>query len=233
MKQAWLIDLGVRDYPEAWELQLDLVARRARDEIPDVLFLLEHPHVYTVGRKSRDQRREIRVGSESVPCHAIERGGDITYHGPGQLVGYPISKLPEHERDLHGYLRNIEEVLIRTCADFGIPVERRPGLTGVWTSEKISRKIASIGVAVKHWVTYHGFALNVSTDLRFFHAINPCGFDASVMTSMERYLEKPISLTHVKNQIAEHFSSVFHITLEDAPGMLFSNGQAANVTKFV
>lgn len=233
MKQAWLIDLGVRDYQEAWELQLDLVSRRARDEIPDVLFLVEHPHVYTVGRKSHDQRREIRVGSESVPCYAIERGGDITYHGPGQLVGYPIFKLPEHERDLHRYLRNLEEVLIRTCATFSIPIECRKGFTGVWTSEKISQKFASLGVAVKHWVTYHGFALNVSTDLRFFHAVNPCGLDASVMTSMERYLGKPISLTHVKAKLVEHASSVFHITFEDAPGMVFSREQAANVTKFV
>lgn len=233
MKHAWLIDLGMRDYKEAWELQLDLVSRRARDEIPDVLFLTEHPHVYTVGRKSHDQRREIRVGSENIPCHAIERGGDITYHGPGQLVGYPIFRLPEHERDLHGYLRNLEEVLIRTCANFSIPIGRRKRFTGVWTSEKISRKIASIGVAVKHWVTYHGFALNISTNLDFFHAINPCGLDASVMTSMESYLKQPVSLAHVKHQIAEHFSSVFHITFEDAPQMFHLSTQAANVTKFV
>ena len=233
MKHACLIDLGKRDYKEAWKLQLDLVARRACDEIPDVLFFVEHPHVYTVGRKSHDQRRALRVGGESILCYAIERGGDVTYHGPGQLVGYPIFKLSEQERDLHGYLRDIERVLIHTCADFGISVDRRRGLTGVWTNEKISRKIASIGVAVKHWVTYHGFALNVSTNLNFFHPINPCGLDASVMTSMEHYLKQPVSLAHVKAKLVAHASSVFHITFEAAPDMSHLPKEAANVTKFV
>jgi lipoyl(octanoyl) transferase len=145
----------------------------------------------------------------ATPVIAIERGGDVTYHGPGQLVAYPIFLLSEDERDLHRFLRNLEEAVIRTVADFGIPATRCPGKTGVWTSDAADgRKLASIGVAVRKWVTLHGLALNVSTELSRFAAINPCGFDAAVMTSMARETNRPIDLATVKPVLASRLGEV-------------------------
>jgi lipoate-protein ligase B len=209
MKQAWLIDLGMRDYKVTWELQLDLVAKRASNEIPDTLLLVEHPHVYTLGRRCRNRPKEIRVENRIVPCYAIERGGDITYHGPGQLVGYPVFDLNQRDRDLHRYLRNLEESLMRACADFGIGTERRAGFTGVWTRESVSRKIASIGIAVRNWVTYHGFALNVNPDLKYFQTIHPCGLDGGAMTSLEAMLGRPVPMKSVKESLVQHLSAQF------------------------
>jgi lipoyl(octanoyl) transferase len=146
---------------------------------------------------------------------AIERGGDVTYHGPGQIVAYPIFQLRESERDLHRYLRGLEETILRTLADFHLTGTRRPGLTGVWTADEGApdegepRKLASIGVAVRKWVTLHGLALNVNTDLARFAAIHPCGFDASVMTSMARELGHPVAFATVKNTLANHMMAVF------------------------
>ncbi len=209
MKQAWLIDLGMRDYKVTWELQLDLVAKRASNEIPDTLLLVEHPHVYTLGRRSRNIAKEIRVENHDVPCYAIERGGDITYHGPGQLVGYPVFDLNQRDRDLHRYLRHLEESLMRACADLGIATERRTGFTGVWTRESVSHKIASLGIAARNWVTYHGFALNVNPDLRYFRAIDPCGLDGWVMTSIEAMLGRPVPMKSVKESLVRHLSAQF------------------------
>ena len=151
-------------------MQLELVEARQRDEIPDTLLLVEHPHVITRGAAARKRDNLLDVGD--TPLYEIERGGDVTYHGPGQLVGYPIFLLRDDERDLHVYLRNLEEALIRALARFGIAGTRKPGWTGVWNAAA-ERKLASIGVAVKRWVTLHGFALNVATDLARFAAINP------------------------------------------------------------
>ncbi len=139
----------------------------------------------------------------NTPVVAIERGGDVTYHGPGQLVAYPILRLREDERDLHRYLRNLEEAVIRTVAGFGLSATRRPEKTGVWTADE-GRKLASIGVAVRKWVTLHGLALNVTTDLSRFRAINPCGFEASVMTSMARELGQSPQISDVKASLARH-----------------------------
>ncbi len=145
-----------------------------------------------------------------MPVFAIERGGDVTYHGPGQLVAYPIFLLRESERDLHRYLRGLEEAILRTLADFHIAGARRPGLTGVWTAhETTPRKLASIGVAVRKWVTMHGLALNVNTDLARFAAIHPCGFDASVMTSMAIEGGQAVDITAIKAALANHLAAVF------------------------
>lgn len=200
---ARVLDLGQREYAEVWALQRELVTARQRDEIPDTLILVEHPHVLTLGRGTH---RENLVAPGDMPIFEIERGGDVTYHGPGQLVGYPIFLLRQHERDLHLYLRNLEEALIQTVAAYGLTGTRKAGWTGVWNGE---RKLASIGVAVKRWVTLHGFALNVSTDLSRFGAINPCGLEAAVMGSISSVLGQPVSLEEVKQTAREKMGAVF------------------------
>lgn len=201
-----ILDLGCCDFAEAWGIQQDWVRRRIRDEVPDVLILVEHPHVVTLGRKrpSSGICEPGHVGG-TVPVFHIERGGEATYHGPGQLVGYPIVKLEAEQRDLHRYLRELEGLLIDVLGDFGVPAQRVPGATGVWTRASPSRKLASIGIAVRRWVTYHGFALNVSPDLTRFRLISPCGFDGSVMTSMERELGQALQLDDVKGRTAFRF----------------------------
>ena len=212
MKQARLVDLGVRDFADVWKLQLELVGARQRDEIPDTLLLVEHPHVITAGRSAK---RENLLDLGGTPLFEIERGGDVTYHGPGQLVGYPIFQLRAEERDLHRYLRNLEEAIIRTLARFELAGTRKDGWTGVWTADE-QRKLASIGVAVKRWVTMHGFALNVSTDLARFAAINPCGLDAAVMGSLAGELGGAVSMPAVKRSIVAAFADVFR--RDFAPG---------------
>jgi lipoate-protein ligase B len=183
-----------------------MVAARQRDEIPDTLILVEHPNVITLGRGSH---RENLVAPGDMPMFEIERGGDVTYHGPGQLVGYPIFLLRQPERDLHVYLRNLEEALIQTVEEFGLSAGRRESWTGVW-NRTADRKLASIGVAVKRWVTLHGFALNVATDLSRFAAINPCGLEANVMASMSSLLERPISLAEVKPVVERRMGAIFN-----------------------
>jgi len=216
-REAWLLDLGLRDYKETWELQKELVARRIRGEVPDILVLVEHPHVITLGRK-RPSQPPLRTPTlpPDVRVYEVERGGEATYHGPGQLVGYPLLKLEGEERDLHRYLRELEELLIAVLGDFGIEAGRRAGATGVWTPR--GKKIASLGVAVRRWVTYHGFALNVSTDLSYFRLISPCGFDGSVMTSMERERGRPVALEAVKERVCAHFERRFGRALRPHPG---------------
>ncbi len=187
---ARAVYLGEIDYGTAWRLQLQLVERRARGECGDLLLLCQHPDVITVGRR---QRAQANILDPRFPIFETERGGDATYHGPGQLVGYPILWLrpgrgaehgdPWGERDLHVYLRTLEEALIALCAEWGVETSRREGLTGVWTADG-ERKLASLGIAVRRWVTFHGFALNVTTELARFSALNPCGLSAQVMTSL-------------------------------------------------
>jgi lipoate-protein ligase B len=208
MKTAKVLDLGRRDYGEVWAMQRELVGARQRDEIPDTLVLVEHPDVITLGRGTH---RENLVAPGDMPIFEIERGGDVTYHGPGQLVGYPIFLLRDkEERDLHRYLRNIEESLILAVAEYGIAGGRKEGWTGVWSGE---RKLASIGVAVKRWVTLHGFALNVATDLSRFAVINPCGLEANVMGSMSSVLGRSIALDDVKTTVRRTFGEIFQRTL--------------------
>jgi lipoate-protein ligase B len=203
--EAKLVDLGTRDYAEVWSMQLALVKQRQQGEIPDTLLFVEHPHVITAGRSAK---RDNLLDLGDTPLFDIERGGDVTYHGPGQLVGYPIFLLREEEHDLHLYLRNLEESLIRAIAGFGLEGTRKQGWTGVWNAAA-ERKLASIGVAVKRWVTLHGFALNVATDLGRFAAINPCGLDAAVMGSMAGELGRPVEMAAVKAAVRDAFADVF------------------------
>jgi lipoyl(octanoyl) transferase len=176
-----------------------MVAERQRGERRDALVLVEHPHVITVGR-TRGALAHILAAGE-VDVVEVERGGDVTYHGPGQIVAYPILLLGEGERDLHRFLRNLEEAMIRTLARWDIAGDREPGKTGVWIAGR--RKIASIGIACRRWVTFHGLALNVTTDLTYFARIQPCGFDAAVMTSMARELDREAPLADVKAALIE------------------------------
>lgn len=195
---AVLLDMGTMEYGRALELQRDLAGKRARDEIPDTLILLEHQHVITLGRRTSPEN----IRPQGVAVYSVERGGDATYHGPGQLVGYPIMKLSDH--DVRKHVKSIETALISSVKKFGVEGELKEGHPGVWVRE---RKLASIGVAVTNWVTYHGFALNVNTDLSYFNLIRPCGLDPSTMTSMEEILGKPQDMHVVKNAVAEEFSS--------------------------
>src|SRR5450830_751069 len=183
-------DLGMLPYTEALTLQRAVARARisgAFDE--DVLLLVEHPPVVTLGRSSKVQHllaSPALLAARGVELHEVERGGDVTFHGPGQLVGYPIIDLKRHRQDLHWYLRQVEAALIRALAPFGVVGERSTGFTGVWTN---GRKIASIGVHARDWVTWHGFALNVTTDLSYFDLIIPCGIDGVTMTSIEREID--------------------------------------------
>jgi lipoate-protein ligase B len=207
-----VLNLGRRDFAETLTLQRDLVTARQREEIPDTLILVEHPHVITLGRGTH---KENVLNAGDVPVFEIERGGDVTYHGPGQLVGYPILFLRPGERDLHWYLRSLEEAMIRALAELGLPTGRRAGWTGVWT-ESPPAKLASIGVAVKKWVTLHGFALNVSTDLSRFAAINPCGLDAAIMSSVSACLGRAVGLDEVARPLVRHLGALTNRTFSDS-----------------
>jgi lipoate-protein ligase B len=185
------------------------VAKRQANEIADTLVIVEHPDVITLGRRQQAQRNVLAPGD--IPIFEIERGGDVTYHGPGQLVGYPILALDGDERDLHAYLRNLETGLIDTCAALGLAARRNPGWTGAWIGAK---KVASIGIAVRRWVTLHGFALNVATDLSRFAAINPCGLDAAVMTSLQAELGRPVTLDEIKPMLVRSMGSALNRQFE-------------------
>ena len=212
-----VVDLGQRPYHEVLELQREL--RRARIDgaiTNDILLLVEHDPVYTLGRRTRASSLPMPVDAlraRGAAVVEIERGGDVTWHGPGQLVGYPILHLSQHREDLHWYLRAIEQALIDTLAALGIPGERIPNKTGVWTR---GRKIASIGIHVKQWVTLHGFALNVAPDMSWFESIVPCGIDGVVMTSVERELRliEPAGTlaTRVRRAIVSSFCDTFSLT---------------------
>ena len=202
---ATLLDLGRREYGQTWELQKQLVAARAAERVQDTLILVEHDPVITLGRRTTPENFK----PQDVPVFQVERGGDATLHAPGQLVGYPIIKLVEP--DVHKFLRQLEEVLIRTTSDLGVAAGRKEGHTGVWAGEK---KLASIGVAVTNWVTFHGFALNVSNDLNYFRLIKPCGLDPETMISMERLAAREFSMQTVKERVVANFSDVFVVRLE-------------------
>lgn len=184
MRPWEVLDLGTADYREVWSRQLALVEARQIGQAVDTLIVVEHPHVFTLGRRRDSQQNVLAPGD--VPVIEIERGGDVTYHGPGQIVAYPIVLLEDGERDLHRFLRNLEEAVIRTCARVGVTTDREPGKTGVWMTDASGsrKKLCSMGIACRKWVIFHGLALNVDTDLAYFRRINPCGFEANVMTSL-------------------------------------------------
>ena len=208
--------LGPVSYTDALALQHRAVERSKTREFSDseVLFLLEHPHVYTLGRNARrehllvSEERLRTLGAEVCKC---DRGGDITYHGPGQLVGYPILDLRRHRRDVGWYMRSLEEVVIRTAKDLGVKAERRPGFTGVWAG---GEKLASLGVHINRWVTSHGFAFNVNTDLSYFEHIVPCGLPEVRMISLEKIAGHKFEMEEVSERVVRRFADVFDISID-------------------
>lgn len=195
------LDLGMIDFHDAFALQERLAAEVAADAAPETLLLLEHPPVYTIGSGGD----EANILDPAIEAVRINRGGDVTWHGPGQLVGYPIVNLGRRSRDLHRYLRFLEELLIAVAADFRVEAWRIPGKTGIWTEEG---KLASIGVGVRRWVTMHGFAFNVSPDLSGFGRINPCGFPDCPVTSLAAEVGAPMPMAMVKSQVAGCFGNL-------------------------
>ena len=198
-------------YADGLELQKELVEQRKTGEIPDQLLLLEHPPVITLGVRTRNDRSHVVATPETLEEAGVEvfesgRGGDVTYHGPGQLVGYPILDLKPDRCDVHRYVRDLEEVLIRAVAGFGIVSHRLPGLTGTWVGNE---KLAAIGVRIARWVTSHGFALNVSTNLEHFGLIVPCGITGKGVTSMDILSRKPTGMTDVESAVVDAFCVVF------------------------
>ncbi|HLL21422.1 MAG TPA: lipoyl(octanoyl) transferase LipB [Kofleriaceae bacterium] len=212
--QRWqVLDLGTAPYREVWSKQLGLVEQRQVGLVPDTLVLVEHPHVFTLGRRRESHQNVLMPGEVEVV--EIERGGDVTYHGPGQLVAYPILLLGDGERDLHRFLRNLEDAVIATCQRFGITsASREPQKTGVWCDDSAGarRKLCSMGIACRKWVTFHGLALNVTTDLSYFGRINPCGFESRVMTSMAAELGT-IDPTAVKATLADELGRTLQRTV--------------------
>lgn len=201
--------LGRVDYAPALRMQEDLVAQRQRGEGEDTLLLLEHPHVVTLGRNAHEENLLVdrdALTRRGATVHEVGRGGDVTYHGPGQLVGYPILRLRDDERDAHDFLRRLEEVLILSLSDFGIEAGRRPPHTGVWVEDQ---KVAALGVRFSRWVTSHGLALNVDPDLDWFETIIPCGISHLGVTSMRELLGRPPSLASVRECLVGHFGAVF------------------------
>src|SRR3989442_400650 len=203
--------LGVVPYADALEIQRALVEDRRAGRIGDLLVFVEHPHVLTLGVRGDGGRSHILaapdlLAARGVDVHETGRGGDITYHGPGQIVGYPILDLKPDRCDVHRYVRDLEDVLIRTAADYGIDAHRIDGLTGVWVGDQ---KLAAIGVRIARWVTSHGFAFNVSTDLDYFELIVPCGIADRGVTSLHRVLGRAIDSREVEDRIAVNFGRVF------------------------
>ena len=203
-------DLGFIDYKEAWDLQKEIFSKRVSGEVEDYLFLLEHPNTYTLGKTAHKENlkgSEHYLKENKISVYDIDRGGDITYHGPGQIVGYPIIDLNNWFKDTHKYLRALEEVIIKTCSEYGLDCGRNPKHTGVW---KDDRKIAAIGIKVSRWITMHGFAFNVNTDLNLFNGIIPCGIQDKSVTSLSKELNIEISIQEVKEKLLKNFSDVFY-----------------------
>jgi len=216
--------LGLVSYADGLELQRALVDDRKAGRIPNTLLLLQHPHVLTIGVK-KDGRQHILVPAEvlterGVAVFETGRGGDVTYHGPGQLVGYPIFNLDPDRRDVHKYVRDLEEVMIRVCADYGLAADRVKGMSGTWirstrdarSGQVSDAKIGAIGVRISRWVTSHGLAFNVTTDLDFFNLIVPCGIADKAVTSLAAQLGHPVPMAEVEDAFIRHFSAVFEKT---------------------
>jgi lipoyl(octanoyl) transferase len=215
-----IVELGLIGYSEAWALQKRLVAARKAGATEDVLLLCEHPHVITLGRNAK---REHLLASEhvlkqkGVELHATDRGGDVTYHGPGQVVGYPILNLGAIRRDVVWYVRMLEEAMIRATREFGVQAVRENAKTGIWVpAANSAEKLAAIGVHIGRWVTSHGFAYNVSTDLRYFDLIVPCGIADRKPTSLEKILERSVERSEVTPHLVKHFGEVFGLETKPA-----------------
>jgi lipoyl(octanoyl) transferase len=223
MKTGFVVDIGLVEYGAAWELQRRIVAARKAGAVPDILLLCEHPHVITLGRNGKlaNLRASDPVLRQiGVSFFETDRGGDITYHGPGQLVGYPILNLAEIRRDVAWYLRGLEEAMMRATAGFGVVSRRVAGRTGVWVdvpNGQDEEKLASIGVHLSRWVTSHGFAYNVSTDLRYFDLIVPCGIANKRATSLEKLLGRSVTMEEVSRGIAAHLGEVLQLDFQPAP----------------
>ena len=216
--------LGVVRYADALEQQRALVEDRRADRIPDTLLLLEHPHVLTLGVKRGGGRDHIiaapeRLAALNVTVSEAGRGGDVTYHGPGQIVGYPIISLKPDRQDVHRYVRDLEEVLIGACGEFGVTAHRLSGLTGAWVNDRSNglEKIAAIGVRIARWVTSHGFALNVNADLDYFQLIVPCGIGDRGVTSLQAQLGRKLPIADVEDRLIAHFEKVFERNARYSP----------------
>ena len=213
MNPLQIVDLGLISYTDAFALQQRIVLARKARAIADVLLFCQHPHVVTLGRNGKRENllaSEAVLRQKGVEFHSSNRGGDITYHGPGQVVGYPILDLSSIKQDVHWYVRTLEEVLIRATADFGIEAYRIRGKTGIWVAGKPhEEKLAAIGVHLSRWVSSHGFAYNVSTDLRYFDLIVPCGIAERKATSLEKLLDRAVSQVEMKPPLIEHFAKLF------------------------
>ena len=214
-----VLNLDLEPYDHALELQHRLVAARRDGRVGDTLILLEHPPVITLGRRGNEDN--VLVSRQWLAAHGlqvrrVERGGDVTYHGPGQLVGYPIVDLRQHRQDVAWYVHSLEEVLIRTLLDFGVVAKRLPGNVGVWLDER--RKIASLGVRIESWITYHGFALNVSPDLSHFDLVVPCGLVGKEVTSMEEALGREVEMSDIRSQVAQNFATIFGLRIGKPDG---------------
>ena len=208
-KKLTYCNLDNIDYREAWDLQKTIFELRYKQKINDVLLLLEHPHTYTLGKTADEKNligNEEYLSKNKISVYDIDRGGDITYHGPGQIVGYPIIDLNNWGKDTGKYLRALEEIIIRTCADYGLTVTRVPKYTGVWIE---NRKISAIGIKVTRWITMHGFALNVNTDLSLYNGIIPCGITNKEVTSLKKELNTEINIQEVKSRILNHAIEIF------------------------
>jgi lipoyl(octanoyl) transferase len=220
VKICHIVDLGLMGYREAWALQKRVVAARKAGAIEDVLLLCEHPHVITQGRSGKREHllvSEHVLKQKGVEFHATDRGGDITYHGPGQIMGYPIFNLGVIRRDVVWYVRMLEEAMMRATAEFGIAAERVTGKTGIWVKNKnTEEKLAAIGVHISRWVTSHGFAYNVSTDLRYFDLIVPCGIADRKATSLEKLLGRPVETKEVALRIANYLGEAFGLEMKEA-----------------
>lgn len=214
MNELIVVDIGRTKYSEAWDLQKEIFAARLDNRIGDVLLLTEHNHVYTLGKAADDNHLlagEEELRRKGIDVHWIDRGGDVTYHGPGQIVGYPILDLNRYYTDIHRYLRDIEEVIIRTLKEYTIVAERDKEFTGVWVKDE---KIAAIGVKVSRWITMHGFALNVNTDVGYFDRIIPCGIFHKGVVSLQQCVARPIPLLDVQHHLVHHFSHVFNVRIK-------------------
>lgn len=212
-RECWVVDAGLIGYAASLELQRRLVEARKSGAVPDVLLFCEHPHVITLGRNGKLDHLRVSdrlLAQMNVEFQPADRGGDITYHGPGQIVGYPILDLTQHRRDVRWYVERLEEVMIRATADFRVRAGRAEGRHGIWVESSAGEeKLAALGVHLSRWITSHGFAYNVSTDLRYFDLIVPCGIADRRATSLERILERSVRCEEVRNRLAFHFGEVF------------------------
>jgi len=231
MQKVTLLELGLKDYNETWSFQekvfkeiVDIKIGNRKNNLnlktPNYLLFVEHPHVYTLGKSgdvSNLLLNEEQLKQKEATFYKINRGGDITYHGPGQIVGYPILDLDNFFTDIHKYLRFLEEVIIKTLAEYGIKSERSKGETGVWldVGTPFTRKICALGVRTSRWVTMHGFALNVNTNLGYFDHIIPCGIKGKAVTSLEAELNRKVPLEEVKEKILKHFTELFNVEFVD------------------